>query len=232
MVDDFINRKHGRAKVIYPHPQLEPILRPLMVSFYIKNKSCKLRRYWRVTHLGAADILRRAMGKKKPEEMAKQREIFCKGAVANGVHAELANHIFDLMEKFAGYGFNKSHSASYALIAYQTAWLKTHYPAAFMAAVLSSDMDRTEKVIIFLDECQALKLHVSPPDINKSDYFFKVLDDKHFMYGLGAIKGVGEAAIENIIAAREQNGPFKDLFDFCQRIDLRKANRRVLEALN
>lgn len=162
--------------------------------------------------------------------MAKQREIFCNGAVVRGVNAELANYIFDLMEKFAGYGFNKSHSASYALIAYQTAWLKTHYPAAFMAAVLSSDMDKTEKIIILLDECQSLKQHVSPPDINKSDYYFKVLEDKHLMYGLGAIKGVGEAAIENIIAAREQN-PFKDLYDFCLRVDLRKVNRRVLEAL-
>src|SRR5204863_3869324 len=127
----------------------------------------------------------RAMGKKKPEEMAKQREIFCKGAIKNKVNGEVAIHIFDLMEKFAGYGFNKSHSASYALIAYQTAWLKAHFPAAFMAAVLSADMDRTEKIIIFLDECQAMKLHVSPPDINKSAYFFHVLNDQHFMYGLG-----------------------------------------------
>ena len=147
------------------------------------------------------------------------------------VHSELANHIFDLMEKFAGYGFNKSHSASYALIAYQTAWLKTHYPAAFMAAVLSTDMDRIEKIIILLAECQSLKLHVSPPDINKSDYFFKVIDNKNLMYGLGAIKGVGLAAIENMMSEREKNGLFKDLFDFCQRIDLRKINKRVFEAL-
>jgi DNA polymerase-3 subunit alpha len=181
--------------------------------------------------LGAADILRRAMGKKKPEEMAKQREIFCKGAVNNGVDAEVASYIFDLMEKFAGYGFNKSHSASYALIAYQTAWLKTHYPAAFMAAVLSSDMDRTEKIILFLDECRAFKLDVSPPDVNKSYYFFNVLDDNHLMYGMGAIKGVGAAAIENIVLTREQGGEFTHLFDFCQRVDLHKMNRRTLEAL-
>ncbi|RDI39083.1 DNA polymerase III subunit alpha [Aquicella lusitana] len=231
MVEDFINRKHGRAKVIYPHPKLEPILRPTYGTIVYQEQVMQIAQVLAGYTLGAADILRRAMGKKKPEEMAKQREIFCQGAVERGVNADVATHIFDLMEKFAGYGFNKSHSASYALIAYQTAWLKTHYPAAFMAAVLSSDMDRTEKVIVLLDECKSLKLHVSPPDINHSDYFFKVEDDKNLVYGLGAIKGVGEAAIENIIAAREQNGPFTDLFDFCQRIDLRKVNRRVLEAL-
>src|SRR5690606_17408907 len=149
----------------------------------------------------------------------------------NRVDSELANSIFDLMEKFAGYGFNKSHSAAYALIAYQTAWLKAHYPAAYMAAVLSSDMDRTEKVIILLEDCKTAKLNVSPPDINQSDYFFLVLDDSHLMYGLGAIKGVGQAAIENIVAERKRGGPFKDLFDFCKRVDLRKVNKRVLEGL-
>jgi len=231
MVDDFINRKHGRAKVFYPHQRLEPVLRPTYGVILYQEQVMQIAQVLAGYTLGSADILRRAMGKKKPEEMAKQREIFCNGAHAGGISIELANQIFDLMEKFAGYGFNKSHSASYALIAYQTAWLKTHYPAAFMAAVLSSDMDRTEKIIIFLDECETMKLHVSPPDINKSAYFFKVLDDTHLMYGLGAIKGVGEAAIENIIAAREQDGPFKDLFDFCVRIDLRKTNKRSLEAL-
>lgn len=231
MVDDFINRKHGRAKVFYPHPQLEPVLRPTYGVILYQEQVMQIAQVLAGYTLGAADILRRAMGKKKPEEMAKQREIFCKGAEKNGVNSEVATHIFDLMEKFAGYGFNKSHSASYALIAYQTAWLKTHYPAAFMAAVLSSDMDRTEKVIMLLDDCQAQKLHVTPPDINLSDYYFKVLDDAHLMYGLGAIKGVGEAAIENIMAERAQHGEFKDLFDFCQRVDLRKVNRRVLEAL-
>jgi DNA polymerase III subunit alpha len=231
MVDDFIHRKHGRAKVLYPHPKLEPILRPTYGTIVYQEQVMQIAQVLAGYTLGAADILRRAMGKKNSEEMAKQREIFCKGAVERGVNAEVASHIFDLMEKFAGYGFNKSHSASYALIAYQTAWLKTHYPAAFMAAVLSSDMDRTEKVIILLDECQSQKLHVTPPDINHSDYYFKVLDDKHLMYGLGAIKGMGEAAIENIMASREQHGAFKDLFDFCERVDLRKVNRRVLEAL-
>jgi len=231
MVDDFINRKHGRAKVSYPHPKLEPVLRPTYGVILYQEQVMQIAQVLAGYTLGSADILRRAMGKKKPEEMAKQREIFCTGAKASRISAELANQIFDLMEKFAGYGFNKSHSAAYALIAYQTAWLKTHYPAAFMAAVLSSDMDRTEKVIILLDECQAMKLHVSPPDINKSVYFFHVLDTKHLMYGLGAIKGLGTAAIENIIATREQHGPFRDLFDFCERVDLRKMNKRSLEAL-
>lgn len=231
MVDDFINRKHGRAKVIYPHPKLEPILRPTYGTIVYQEQVMQIAQVLAGYTLGAADILRRAMGKKKPEEMAKQREIFCKGSVERDVDKDVATHIFDLMEKFAGYGFNKSHSAAYALIAYQTAWLKAHYPAAFMSAVLSSDMDRTEKIILFLEECEAQKLHVSPPDINKSDYFFRVIDDQHLMYGLGAIKGVGEAAIENIVAARNQDGAFKDLFDFCARVDLRKVNKRVLEAL-
>ncbi len=229
MVDDFINRKHGRAKVIYPHPQLEPVLRPTYGVILYQEQVMQIAQVLAGYTLGAADILRRAMGKKKPEEMAKQREIFCSGAVKNGVAADVATHIFDLMEKFAGYGFNKSHSASYALIAYQTAWLKAHYTAAFMAAVLSSDMDKTEKVIIFKDECELLKIHVSPPDINRSDYFFKVIDDHHIMYGLGAIKGVGQAAIENIMEVRK-NGDFKDIFDFCERVDLQKMNRRTLEA--
>lgn len=231
MVDDFINRKHGRAKVTYPHPKLEPVLRPTYGVILYQEQVMQIAQVLANYTLGSADILRRAMGKKKPEEMAKQREIFCSGALSNGISAELANQIFDLMEKFAGYGFNKSHSASYALIAYQTAWLKAHYPAAFMAAVLSSDMDKTEKIIILLDECQAMKLHVSPPDINSSEFFFDVIDDHHLRYGLGAIKGVGEAAIENLLATRRERGPFKDLFDFCQRVDLRKINRRVLEAL-
>lgn len=181
--------------------------------------------------LGAADLLRRAMGKKKPEEMAQQREIFTKGAMERGVDEQVATHIFDLMEKFAGYGFNKSHSAAYALVSYQTAWLKAHYPAAFMAAVLSADMDNTDKVVTLIDECRDMKLKVLAPDINLCAYRFTVLDDHSVVYGLGAIKGVGEAAITGIIEERTTNGPYRDIFDFCKRIDLRKANRRVLEAL-
>jgi DNA polymerase III subunit alpha len=231
MVDDFINRKHGRAKVSYPHPKLEPILRPTYGVIVYQEQVMQIAQSLAGYSLGAADLLRRAMGKKKAEEMAEQREIFCKGALERDVTAENANYIFDLMEKFAGYGFNKSHSASYALIAYQTAWLKAHYPAAYMAAVLSSDMDNTDKVVLFMDECKDLNLKVSPPDINESEYTFKVIDSSHLAFGLGAIKGAGQAAIEAIVMERNQHGPFSDLFDFCRRVDLRKMNKRVLEGL-
>ncbi|MEK7758840.1 MAG: OB-fold nucleic acid binding domain-containing protein, partial [Pseudomonadota bacterium] len=181
--------------------------------------------------LGGADLLRRAMGKKKPEEMAQQRSVFVQGAEARGVNAKLAADIFDLIEKFAGYGFNRSHSAAYALIAYQTAWLKTHYPAAFMAAVLSADMDKTDKVVTMIAECRDMKLNVLPPDINRCEYAFVVLDDASILYGLGAIKGLGQSAIDAILEVRRADGPFRDLFDFCRRIDLRRINRRVLESL-
>ncbi len=231
MVDDFINRKHGRSKVIYPHPKLEPILRPTYGVIVYQEQVMQIAQALAGYSLGAADLLRRAMGKKKPEEMAAQRELFCKGSVERGVELETATHIFDLMEKFAGYGFNKSHSASYALVAYQTAWLKAHYPAAYMAAVLSSDMDHTDKVVHLIEECKAMALPVAPPDINYCEYMFKVLDTTHLAYGLGAVKGAGQAAIEAIILEREQQGKFKDLFDFCKRVDLRKMNKRVLEAL-
>ena len=181
--------------------------------------------------LGGADLLRRAMGKKKPEEMAKQREIFMQGATEKGFSKDLASNIFDLMEKFAGYGFNKSHSAAYALVAYQTAWLKTHYPAEFMAATMSSDMDKTDKVVTFIDECRSMMLELMPPDVNQGEFQFSVGDQGQVIYGLGAIKGVGEGPVENIIATRKSGGPFKDLFDFCARVDGRKVNKRALEAL-
>jgi len=163
--------------------------------------------------------------------MAKQRDVFTKGAVERGVREETATSIFDLMEKFAGYGFNKSHSAAYALVSYQTAWLKAHYPAEFMSAVLSSDMDNTDKVVLFIDECNDMKLEVLSPHINSCVYRFSVKDGKTIYYGLGAIKGVGEGAIENVVRERNKNGPYVNLFDFCQRIDLRKSNRRTLDAL-
>lgn len=231
MVDDFINRKHGRAKVEYPHPDLEPILRPTYGIILYQEQVMQIAQVLAQYTLGGADLLRRAMGKKKPEEMAKQREIFLQGAAARGVDLNTANYIFDLMEKFAGYGFNKSHSAAYALVSFQTAWLKAHYPAEFMAAVLSSDMDNTDKVVGFIEECRAMKLTILPPNINTSSFRFTVTDKGDILYGLGAIKGVGEAAIMNIIGCREQDGPFKDLFDFCNRVELRKVNKRVLEAL-
>lgn len=231
MVDDFINRKHGRARVSYPHPKLEPILRPTYGVIVYQEQVMQIAQVLAGYSLGAADLLRRAMGKKKPEEMTRQREIFCKGAVANGVAQDVATYIFDLMEKFAGYGFNKSHSAAYALIAYQTAWLKAHYPAAYMASVLSSDMDNTDKVVHFIEECVSLNIKIAPPNINQSEYTFKVIDEKNLAYGIGAVKGVGQAAIEALVESRKQDGDFKDLFDFCQRVGLRKMNRRMLEAL-
>ncbi len=231
MVDDFINRKHGRQKVEYPHPDLEPILKPTYGVILYQEQVMQIAQVLAGYSLGGADLLRRAMGKKKPEEMAKQREIFTKGALERGVDEKVATHIFDLMEKFAGYGFNKSHSAAYALVSYQTAWLKAHFPAAFMAAVLSADMDNTDKVVTLIDECHDMNLAVAPPNINQCQHRFTVRGEDTIIYGLGAIKGVGEAAIEAIIREREAGGPFRDLFDFCQRIELKKVNRRTLEAL-
>lgn len=231
MVDDFIDRKHGRAQVHYPHPDLEPILKPTYGVILYQEQVMQIAQVLANYTLGAADLLRRAMGKKKPEEMAKQRKIFLEGATARGVNLEIAASIFDLMEKFAGYGFNKSHSAAYALVAYQTAWLKTHYPAAFMAAVISADLDNTDKVVTFIEECRSLGVQVLPPSINQSHYRFTVFDDQTIVYGLGAIKGVGESAIECIVEERNAHGPYEGLFGFCQRQDLRKVNRRVLETL-
>ncbi len=231
MVDDFINRKHKRVAVKYPHPSLEPILKPTYGVILYQEQVMQIAQVLSGYTLGGADLLRRAMGKKKPEEMAKQRDVFVTGAAGRGVNPKLAADIFDLIEKFAGYGFNRSHSAAYALIAYQTAWLKAHYPAAFMAAVLSSDMDKTDKVVTMMAECRDMKLNIQPPDINRCEFHFVPVDNETVFYGLGAIKGLGEAAIDAILQERNGKGPFRDLFDFCQRIDLRKVNRRVLESL-
>ncbi len=230
MVDDYINVKHG-AKAEFAHPLLEPILKPTNGVILYQEQVMQIARDMAGYTLGGADMLRRAMGKKKPEEMAKQREIFTTGAVANQIDESIATYIFDLMEKFAGYGFNKSHSAAYALVAYQTAWLKAHFPAAFMAAVMSSDMDNTDKVVVLIDECREMKLAINPPDINVSNYRFTVNDKNQIVYGIGAIKGVGESAIEDLLKERNSNGPFLGLYDLCKRVDLRKVNRRVLEAL-
>jgi DNA polymerase-3 subunit alpha len=230
MVEDFINRKHGRAKVHYFHADIEPILKPTYGVIVYQEQVMQIAQVLAGYTLGGADLLRRAMGKKKPEEMAQQREIFVSGAQARGVAPKIAKDIFDLMEKFAGYGFNKSHSAAYALISYQTAWLKAHHPAQFMSAVLSSDMDNTDKVVIFLQECKNMNLNVISPDVNKSFYKFTVTPDGEILYGLGAVKGAGEAAISLIIEERKNKGEFKDLFDFIKRIDSRKVNKRVLES--
>jgi DNA polymerase-3 subunit alpha len=236
MVEDFINRKKGRAEVSYPHVQyqhdcLKPALEPTYGIILYQEQVMQIAQEMGGYTLGGADLLRRAMGKKNAAEMAKQRELFTQGAVAKGFAEDLASNIFDLMEKFAGYGFNKSHSAAYALVAYQTGWLKAHYPAEFMAATISSDMDKTDKVVTFIDECRAMDLTLLPPDVNHGHFHFSVDNQGHIIYGLGAIKGLGEGPVESIIAARSEAGPFKDLFDFCARVDGRKVNKRALEAL-
>lgn len=231
MVDDFINRRHGRARIEYPHPALESVLQSTYGVILYQEQVMQIAQVLAGYSLGTADLLRRAMGKKKPEEMMKQREMFMKGAVERGVSKSQAEKIFDLMEKFADYGFNKSHSAAYGLITYQTAWLKAHYPAEYMAAVLSSDMAHTDKVVKYFADAINMGLKILPPDINRSMYDFTVTEAGEILFGLGAVKGVGEAAIENIISARNSGGDFKNLFDFCHRNDLRKVNKRVLEAL-
>ncbi|HZV23362.1 MAG TPA: DNA polymerase III subunit alpha, partial [Luteimonas sp.] len=231
LIPDFIERKHGRAEVSYPHPRLEPVLAPTYGVIVYQEQVMQIAQVLAGYSLGGADLLRRAMGKKKVEEMAKERAKFEAGASERGVDARTASQIFDLMEKFAGYGFNKSHAAAYALVSYQTAWLKTHYPAEFMAAVLSSDMDNTDKVVGFLDEARALGLTVLPPDVNASRYMFEAMDERTIRYGLGAVKGVGRGACEAIAEERAKGGAFADLLEFCKRVDSSKLNRRALEAL-
>lgn len=231
MVDDFIARKQGRQKPEYFHPDLEPVLKSTYGIIVYQEQVMLVAQILAGYSLGGADLLRRAMGKKKAEEMAKQREIFLSGAKNRGVDDKVAGRLFDLMEKFAEYGFNKSHSAAYALIAYHTAWLKAHYPAEFMAATMSSEMTDTDKVRIFYEDAKANGIDMLPPDLNQSGYRFEPVGDRQIRYGLGAIKGTGEAAIGAIVAAREAGGPFAGLFDLCRRVDKRYLNRRVLEAL-
>lgn len=225
------DRKHGIEEVSYPHPALEPVLAPTYGVIVYQEQVMQIAQVLAGYSLGGADLLRRAMGKKKPEEMAKERAKFEAGAAERGVDPKTATQIFDLMEKFAEYGFNKSHSAAYALVAYQTAWLKVHYPAEFMAAVLSSDMDNTDKVVGFLAEARALGLDVQPPHVNASDYRFRAEPDGAIRYGLGAVKGVGQGVCEAIVAARAAGGAFTGLLDFCQRVQASGLNRRTLEAL-
>lgn len=231
LIPDFCRRKHGLQRVEYPHPATEDILKETYGIAVYQEQVMQIAQVVAGYSLGGADLLRRAMGKKKPEEMVKQREIFNEGAQKNGLSLQQSNDLFDLLEKFAGYGFNKSHAAAYALVAYQTAYLKAHYPAAFLAATMSADMNNTDSVHIFYDDCAPNQVEVLPPDINQSVYQFKPLNDKEVLYGLGAIKGTGLAAIELIVASREADGAFKDIFDFCARLDLRKVNRRVIESL-
>ena len=240
LIPDFIERKHGRQKVEYPDPRIEPVLRETYGIMVYQEQVMQMAQMIGGYSLGGADMLRRAMGKKKPEEMAQHRKIFSDGAKAGGITESKANEIYDLMERFAGYGFNKSHAAAYALLAYQTAWLKAYYPAEFMAANLSLAMDDTDKVKILYDDCLVNNIRVFSPDINTGVYEFTPLRApdaapdspiSHIRYGLGAVRGTGEAAIESIVKARETGGPFKDLFDFCARVDRRQVNRRAIEAL-
>jgi DNA polymerase-3 subunit alpha len=231
LIPDFCRRKHGKQRVEYPHPLTEPILKETYGIAVYQEQVMQIAQVVAGYSLGGADLLRRAMGKKKKEEMDAQRKIFTEGATKNNMTEKQASELFDLLEKFAGYGFNKSHAAAYALVAYQTAFLKTHYPAAFLAATMSADMNNTDSVHIFYDDCAANKVEVLPPDVNESEFKFKPISRTQVLYGLGAVKGTGWAAIEVILQARKTDGPFKDLFDFCCRLDLRKVNRRVIESL-
>ncbi len=230
MVDDFINRKHGRTQIQYDVPQLETILKDTYGVILYQEQVMQIASALASYTLGEADLLRRAMGKKIAEEMAKQEERFASGCRKNKIPDAKAKKIFDLMAKFAGYGFNKSHSAAYALISFQTAYLKAHYPVEFMAACLSIDRNNTDRVVLLLNDCRAQGIEVLPPDVNESQLDFSVMNGK-IRFGLAAVKNVGEGAIEAVLKVRDLDGPSTDLFDFCRRIDLRKANKRVVEAL-
>ena len=230
LIPDFIHRMHG-GEFEYLHPLLEKVLEPTYGIMVYQEQVMQSAQFCAGYSLGGADLLRRAMGKKKPEEMVKQRKIFIEGAAKKEIDEATANHIFDYMEKFAGYGFNKSHAAAYALVAYQTAWLKAHYPAEFMSAVLTSEMQNTDSIVFLIDDCRINKLEVLPPSINMSIYQFHASSPSTIVYGLGAIKGVGEAAMQSVIDSRIHDGPYKDLFDFCHRVDMKKINKRTLEAL-
>ena len=231
LIPDYCRRKHGQQRVEYPHPSTESILKETYGIAVYQEQVMQIAQVVAGYSLGGADLLRRAMGKKKQEEMDAQRATFTEGAQKNGLNERQAKELFDLLEKFAGYGFNKSHAAAYALVAYQTAYLKAHYPAAFLAASMSADMNNTDNMHIFFDDCAPNNVEVLPPDINQSEFQFKPLNNKQMLYGLGAVKGTGLAAIELILASREQEGAFTDLFNFCSRLDLRKVNRRVIESL-
>jgi DNA polymerase-3 subunit alpha len=230
LIPSFVARKHGKEEVEYPDPRVEPILKETYGIMVYQEQVMQMAQIVGGYSLGGADLLRRAMGKKKLEEMAKERAKFREGAAKDGLTGDKADSIFDLMEKFAGYGFNKSHAAAYALVSYQTAWLKAHYPAEFMAATISSDMDNTDKAVTFLDEARAIGLTILPPDVNTAQFMFVAVEPKVICYGLGAIKGVGQGVCEAIVAERA-NGAYTDLADFCRRIETAKLNRRVLEAL-
>jgi DNA polymerase-3 subunit alpha len=230
-IPSFCARKHGREEVSYPHPLLETVLGETYGIMVYQEQVMQAAQVLGGYSLGAADLLRRAMGKKKPEEMAKHRAIFRAGAAAKGIDATVADEVFDLMEKFAGYGFNKSHAAAYSLLAYHTAWIKVHHPAEFFAANMSVETDNSDKLKALLVDARSFGVVIEPPDVNTGGYGFEPVSDRAVRYGLGAVKGTGHGAIEAIVAARESGGRFKSLFDFCARVDRTRINRRVVEAL-
>jgi DNA polymerase-3 subunit alpha len=237
MVDVYIDRKHGRERVSYPHPKLQPILEDTHGVIVYQEQVMQISQVLAGYSLGRADLLRRAMGKKKAEEMARERAGFMEGCGRNGIDDATAGSIFDMMEKFAAYGFNRSHSAAYGLLTVQTAWLKAHYPVEFMAALISSEASDTDKVVAHIAEARENGIEVLPPDVNESQKEFTALPagpssaQGRIRFGLGAVKGVGDSAVEAIVAARAEGGPFKSLFDFCARIDSRRINKKVIEAL-
>ena len=230
MVDDFVERRHGRREIEYELPELEPILRSTYGVIVFQEQVMQIATTLAGFTLGGADLLRRAMGKKKAEVMAEQREYFVKGALQHGFPEDKAGKIFDLIAYFAGYGFNRSHSVCYALIAYQTAYLKAHYPREFMAALITSDMDNTDKVMRYIGECRDLHCAVLPPDINTGFAGFTV-GGEQVRFGLGAIKGVGQNAINSVVAEREAHGKFLSFADFLERVDYRLVNKKVIESL-
>ena len=231
LIPDFCKRKHGQQLVSYPHPSTEEILKETYGIAVYQEQVMQIAQTVAGYTLGGADLLRRAMGKKKVEEMDAQREVFIQGATQNGLEKQQASNLFDLLEKFAGYGFNKSHAAAYAKIAYQTAYLKRHYTSSFIAASMSADMNNTDNIALLFDDCVLNKIKLLPPSINNSIFRFQPLNDQEILYGLGAIKGTGLAAIEVILEDRNTNGPYQSLFEFCARLDLRKVNRKVIESL-
>ncbi len=230
MVDDFIDRKHGRKTVEYPHPWLEEVLEPTYGVMVYQEQVMKTAQVMAGYSLGGADLLRRAMGKKKEKVMKQQKKVFVDGAIEKGVDEAKAKEIFDLMAYFSGYGFNKSHSAAYGLITYQTGYLKAHYPVEFMAALMTSDRDNTDKIVRFINEAKEMGIEVLPPDVNESLLNFSVVDGK-IRFGLAAIKGVGAGVIETILEERRENGPFESIFDFCSRVDSDSINKRAVEAM-
>ena len=231
MTQHFVDRKNGAEEVTYIHSSLEPILKPTYGVIVYQEQVMQIAQTLSKYTQGSADILRKAMGKKIPEEMAKQKDIFIQGAIENNIPEASARRIFELIEKFAGYGFNKSHSVSYALIAYQTAYLKAHYPTEFFVASLTYDMENTDKLIRIKEDCESFEIEVKPPCINHSAYEFSVWKKNEIRYALGAIKGIGRSISEAIYKERKKNGEFKTIFDFCSRLSSEKPSKRTLEAL-